>query len=127
MASVAQEILGIEKSMVRDFNAGKIDAVLARFDPKVIGFSSTQHERVAGRRAMGKTFQYYLHATSRIRYAIDRPQVHVFGATAVATFYWTVELGRGRPRHVVKGRGSHVFVRKDGQWAIVHEHFSRAH
>ena len=83
MASVTREILNIEKGTVRDFNAGKLDAVLARFDSKVIGFSSTQHERVVGRRAMEKTFQYYLHATSRIRYSIDRPQVHVFGATAV--------------------------------------------
>jgi ketosteroid isomerase-like protein len=127
MASVAQTILRIEKEMVRDFNARKIDELLAHFDSKVIGFSSTQHERVAGRQAMQKTFQYYLQAASRIRYQIEQPQVHVFGDTAVATFYWTVELGAGRPRHVIKGRGSHVFLQKDDQWVIVHEHFSRAH
>jgi len=127
MASVAQTILAIERKMARDFNAGKMEELLAHFDPKVIGFSSTQHERVAGQRAMQKTFQYYLHATSRIRYTIDRPQVHVFKDTVVATFYWTVELGRGRPRHVIKGRGSHVFVQKGGKWVVAHEHFSRAH
>jgi len=127
MASVAQTILKIEKQMERDFNGGKIDAVMAHFDPKVVGFSSTQHKRVVGRRAMQKTFQYYLDATSRVRYTIEQPEVHVFGDTAVATFYWTVELGTGRPRHAIEGRGSHVFVQKDGQWMIAHEHFSRAH
>jgi len=127
MASVTQAILGIEKEMVRDFNAGRIDDLLAHFDPDVVGFSSTQHARVAGPQGMRKTFQYYLHATNRIHYKIERPQVNVYGDTAVATFYWTVELGAGSPRHIVKGRGSHVFVQKDGRWQIVHEHFSRAH
>ena len=127
MASVTQTILGIEKEMVRDFNGGRIDDVMQHFDPEVVGFSSTHHARVTGPQAMRKTFQYYLHATNRIHYKIDRPQVNVFGDTAVATFYWSVELGTGRPPHLIKGRGSHVFRQKDGRWQIVHEHFSRVH
>ena len=76
---------------------------------------------------MQRTFRYYLDSSNRVRYTIEQPEVHVFGPTAVATFYWTVELGTGRPRHTIMGRGSHVFVEKDGKWVIVHEHFSRAH
>jgi ketosteroid isomerase-like protein len=127
MPSAEQAILAIEKAMVRDFNAGKLEALLAHFHPRVAGFSSTRQERITGRAAMRKTFDYYLHASPHMKYHIAQPQVHVYGDVAVATFYWTVELGTGRPRHAIRGRGSHVFARHNGKWLIVHEHFSRAH
>ena len=127
MPSAAQVILKIEKAMVRDFNAGKRDALLAHFHPRVVGFSSTRQERITGRAAMRKTFDYYYQASPHLKFHIAKPQVHVFGEVAVATFYWTVELGTGRPRHAIHGRGSHVFAQHEGKWLIVHEHFSRAH
>jgi ketosteroid isomerase-like protein len=127
MPSAVKAILSIEKELVRDFNAGELDALLAHFHPRVVGFSSTRQERIAGRAAMRKTFDYYHQASSHMKYHVAKPQVQVFGETAVATFYWTVELGTGRPRHAIHGRGSHVFVQQDGKWLIVHEHFSRAH
>jgi ketosteroid isomerase-like protein len=127
MPSAAQAILAIEKAMARDFNAGKIEQLLGHFHPRVVGFSSTKQERIAGRVAMRRTFDYYHQASSRMKYKIAKPLVQVFDDTAIATFYWTVELGAGRPRHVIRGRGSHVFAHKDGKWQIVHEHFSRAH
>jgi ketosteroid isomerase-like protein len=127
MASAAQAVLSVERAMVRDFNAGKIGQLLAHFHPRVVGFSSTKQERIVGLAAMRKTFDYYHQASSHMRYHIARPEVHVLGGVAVATFYWIVELGTGRPRHAIKGRGSHVFARHDEKWLIVHEHFSRAH
>lgn len=127
MPTAIQEILRIEKELVQDFNAGKVDRLLAHFRAGVVGFSSTRQDRIAGRAAMKKTFDYYRLASSRIKYAIAKPRVKVFGDSAVATFYWTVALGKGRPRHTIHGRGSHVFVRQRGKWSIAHEHFSRAH
>ncbi len=127
MASVIQDILAIEKAMVREFNAGEIKRLLAHFHPRVVGFSSTRQERIAGQAAMRKTFNYYHQASSRMQYHIAKPQVQVFGQTVIATFYWSVELGTGRPRHLIRGRGTHVLARQDGRWLIVHEHFSRAH
>ena len=127
MSTATQTILGIERELVRDFNAGKIERLLAHFDSGVVGFSSTKQERIAGPAAMRKTFDYYRKASSRMKYHIAKPQVLAFDDTAIATFYWTVELGTGRPRHAIHGRGSHVYQRQGGKWQIVHEHFSRAH
>jgi ketosteroid isomerase-like protein len=127
MATTVQSILAIEKELVRDFNAGKVDHLLAHFHPGIVGFSSTRQDRIAGRSAMKKTFDYYRQASGRMKYAVSKPRVQVFDDTAVATFYWTVELGAGRPRHTIRGRGSHVFVEQRGKWSIAHEHFSRAH
>lgn len=127
MASAAKAILNIESQMVRDFNTGNTDRVLRHFHPGVVGFSSTRQERISGRAAMRRTFTYYRQASSRMKYQISKPRVQIFEGTAVATFNWTVELGTGRPRHLIRGRGSHVFARRNGKWQIVHEHFSRAH
>jgi ketosteroid isomerase-like protein len=127
MPTAAQAILSIEKSLVREFNAAKTEPLLAHFHPRVVGFSSTKPERIVGLTALRKTFDYYHQASSHMKYHIAKPEIHVFGNVAVATFYWTVELGTGRPRHAIHGRGSHVFAQHDSQWLIVHEHFSRAH
>jgi len=126
MRIAVQDILRIEQEMVREFNAGRIARLLKHFHPRIAGFSSTRQERIAGKAAIRKTFDYYRQASSHMKYQIARPKVQVFDDTAVATFYWAVELGR-RPRHIIHGRGTHVFVEQRGRWWIVHEHFSRAH
>jgi len=127
MASAQQAILGIEKEMVRDYNAGNIERLLGHFHSGVVGFSSTKQERIVGRAAMRRTFDYYRQASTHMKYQIAKLRIQVFDDSAIATFYWTVELGTGRPRHAIRGRGTHVFTRQGQIWRIMHEHFSRAH
>jgi ketosteroid isomerase-like protein len=127
MSSATKAVLSIENELVRDFNAGKIDSLLSHFHPRVIGFSSTRAKRISGRAAMRRTFLYYHQASAHMRYRIAQPIVQEFGDCAIVSFHWTVELGTGRPRHTIEGRGSHVFAHSGGKWQIVHEHFSRAH
>lgn len=120
----AAGILHMEREQVRLFNRGQVSAIVKQFDPSFVGFSSTRHTRIRGLAALRRTFFYYLHQAPKLRYAVAQPRVQVLGDTAVATFYWTVGLGRGRK---VDGRGTHVFARRGRSWKIVHEHFSRAH
>ena len=117
-------ILRLERQQEKDFNHHRIDRCLAPFAPGFVGFSSTRHPRIAGRAALRKTFEYYVRLSPRMRYRINQPRVQLFDGAAVATFYWKVTVGRGKQ---VRGRGSHVFIRKGKTWRIVHEHFSRAH
>lgn len=124
MTRPQKDILRLERQQVADFNRRRLAALLAPFGPGFVGFSSTRHKRISGRAALRKTFQHYLRQSPRVRYRIAQPRVQVFDRAAVASFYWTVALG-GRRR--VRGRGSHVFVRRGRRWGIVHEHFSRAH
>jgi ketosteroid isomerase-like protein len=119
-----QQILQLEHGQVRAINAGDLRGALQMFDRGFVGFSSTQHKRIRGLGALRKTFDYYLKRAPKLIYHIEEPHVSVKGATAVATFYWTVQLGRGRKIH---GRGTHVFAKHGKEWRVVHEHFSRAH
>ena len=122
--AIRQQILNLEREQVRAMNRGDVRSALKMFDPGLIGFSSTRHERIRGLAALGRTIQHYLKLAPRMTYAIAKAQVQAAGSMAVATFYWSVGLGKGRKVH---GRGTHVFVRKGRNWRVVHEHFSRAH
>ena len=122
--AIRNQILELEGQQVRAINQGDVAGALKMFHKDFIGFSSTRHERIRGLSALKKTFLYYLKRAPDMTYRIEQPQVHASGATAVATFYWTVGLGNGRR---VRGRGTHVFARDGKNWRVVHEHFSRAH
>jgi len=127
MKPISPEIIDLEEKQVAAFNQGDIDEVLKFFYPDIVGFSSTKHERISGLQTMRKTFEYYLDEAEKMEYSISEPTVQVFGDTAIITFYWLVTQIIGAKRQEIKGRGSHVYARINGQWKIVHEHFSRAH
>ncbi len=122
--AIRQQILRAEREQARAINRGDVRGALKMFDKSFVGFSSTRHERIRGLGALAKTFRYYRKRAPKMTYRIQQPHVHVSGSTAVATFYWTVGLGKGRS---VRGRGTHVFARAGKNWQVVHEHFSRAH
>ncbi len=119
-----QQILRLEREQARAINHADIRCALKMFDRSFVGFSSTQHKRIRGLGALRKTLHYYLKRAPKMTYRIEQPHVHVSGGTAVATFYWTVGLGKGKR---IRGRGTHVFARQGRNWRVVHEHFSRAH
>ncbi len=122
--AIRQQILKAEREQARAINRGDVRSALRMFHRSFVGFSSTRHERIRGLRALARTFHYYLKRAPKMTYRIEQPRVHTSGSTAVATFYWTVGLGKGRS---VRGRGTHVFAREGKNWRVVHEHFSRAH
>jgi ketosteroid isomerase-like protein len=121
---IRKKILKAEREQARAINRGDIRGAVKMFHRNFVGFSSTRHDRIRGLGALAKTFHYYLRRSPKITYQIQQPQVHLSGPIAVATFYWTVGLGKGR---LVRGRGTHVFVRAGKDWRVMHEHFSRAH
>jgi ketosteroid isomerase-like protein len=122
--NVRGEILQLEREQVRAINRGDVRGALKLFDRGFVGFSSTKHERIRGLGALRKTFDYYLKQAPKLAYHMEQPHVSGNGGTAVATFYWSVQLGRG---HKIHGRGTHVFAKQGKEWKVVHEHFSRAH
>jgi ketosteroid isomerase-like protein len=127
MSEIIDDIIHIETEQAAAFNRSDLDAAIGCFDQEMVGFSSTKHERLAGLEALRETFEYYLKQAGKVEYNIVSPMVQVVGETAIVSFYWTVAFGDSPHRREINGRGSHVFARKNGQWKIVHEHFSRAH
>ena len=61
-----------------------------------------------------------------VKYSIKNVKAHIYGETALTTFYWNVEIKKGKKRIAVNGRASHVYIMID-DWKIVHEHYSKTH
>jgi ketosteroid isomerase-like protein len=128
MDEIQKEIVNIEKSIVKSFNERNIKATMKYFSKDFVGFSSTKHDRVPNLTQLKKTFLHYLDEGDEVIYAIQKLKVKIYGEAALSTFYWTVELKKGRRKpKLIHGRGSHVYLMLDDGWSIVHEHYSKAH
>jgi len=127
MADVLKELVGIEEECAKAFNQREIETLLSYFSDDILGFSSTKHDRFSGKDELRQTFEYYLSEAEEVTYQITEPQATDLGDVAVLSFYWKVILKTGEKVNEIPGRGSHVFRRINGEWKIVHEHFSRAH
>jgi ketosteroid isomerase-like protein len=126
MTDLGKEITKIEEEMVAAFNRKDVEKVLTFFDPELVGFSSTTHDRIQGLNDLRKTFEYYLEEGERVEYSISNVLIQFFGNVAVASFHWVVTIDDGTRVHDIPGRGTHVFHKKNEEWSVVHEHFSRA-
>ena len=127
MDAIEQGLANIEKAMVKLFNKGDVDSILKLFNDDFVGFSSTQHERLTKLSQLKKTFLFYLKEGDSVTYSIKNLKVKIIGESALATFYWKVDIKKKNKMKSIEGRGSHVFVLKDDRWKIIHEHFSKAH
>ncbi len=128
MESATRELIEMEVQAARAFNRGDLETILGMFDPDgFTGFSSTKYDRIHGLRELRRTFEFYMAEAEDLDYSISRPEVQVFGGSAVVTFYWQVKLRGPKIRETIKGRGTHLYVLEEGKWRVVHEHFSKSH
>jgi ketosteroid isomerase-like protein len=116
-------LVAIEKKIAELFNKKEINSILKFFSDDFEGFSSTQQKRLTSLSQLKKTFLYYLQQ-GEVHYSIENIKTHIYGETALATFYWKVEIKKGKRKINVQGRASHVFNYTD-TWKIVHEHYSK--
>ena len=127
MDDIQKEIVAIEKSIVKLFNEKNIKEILNYFKTGFVGFSSTKHERVSSLSQLKKTFLHYLDEGEEVIYKIQNLKVKIYGESALATFYWTVDIKKKKKTKSIDGRGSHIFLIGEDGWRIVHEHYSKAH
>jgi ketosteroid isomerase-like protein len=118
-----KSLVAIEKKIVELFNKKDITSILKFFSDDFEGFSSTQAKRLTSMAQLKKTFLYYLQQ-GKVHYSIDNIKTHIYGESALTTFYWKVEITKGKKTIRVEGRASHVFNYTDN-WKIVHEHYSK--
>jgi len=65
-----------------------------------------------------------LSAPVGLKLRADDLQIDVFDDTAVATFTMVATIQSGAETVTKRDRGTLVFVKHEGSWKIVHEHFS---
>ena len=127
MSDILNELVSIEEACSKAFNQRNLPEILKYFSDDISGFSSTKHDLFKGKGELQKTFEHYLSGAEEVSYSIRHPEVIELGDIAIMSFYWKVALKNSEKVIEIPGRGSHVYSRINGEWKIVHEHFSRAH
>jgi ketosteroid isomerase-like protein len=93
------------------------------YGPHFTKFTSSARNRLdaaAAREGEHKAFSTLVDLKLRA----DDVQIDLFGDTAVTTLITTASYKSGRDTVIKRERGTIIFVKHDGSWKIVHEHFS---
>jgi ketosteroid isomerase-like protein len=62
---------------------------------------------------------------TKFEYEVRNLRVDVIGPVAIATFVISYEIAFGEEQMAAAERSTLVFAKKEGDWQIVHEHFSQ--
>ena len=127
MDVIEKSLVKIEKHIVQLFNEKKIADILKYFEKIFVGFSSTKHDRITSLSQLKSTFNYYLNEGDEVKFSIKNVKVNIYGDSALTSFYWNVDIKKGKKITSVECRGSHIYLLFDDHWRIVHEHFSKIH
>jgi ketosteroid isomerase-like protein len=118
-----KSLVAIEKKIAELFNKKDVNSILKFFGDDFEGFSSTESKRITSLAQLKNTFLHYL-KQGEVHYSIENLNTHIYGETALTTFYWKVEIKKGKKKINVQGRASHIFIYLN-TWKIVHEHYSK--
>lgn len=103
-----------------------MDDVLNFIDSEFTGFSSTTHDLIRGMVAFRRTMEYYLNESEDVQFHVYDVSIQEVSPLVIATFYWVVTIQYRKHSQDIYGRGSHIWQQRNGEWKIIHEHFSRA-
>lgn len=125
-AKIRNEIIAIERAALDRWGKGDPQGYLEIMAPDVTYFDPTREKRIDGLAAVK---EYILPSTGKIRidsYEMINPQVQRDGDVAILTFNLmdTVKRPDREEKVTVRWNSTEVYRRIDGNWKIVHSHWS---
>jgi len=125
-AKIRNEIIAIERAALDRWGKGDPQGYLEIMAPDVTYFDPTRKKRIDGLAAVK---EYILPFTGKTRidsYEMINPQVQNVGDVAVLTFNLidTVKRPDREEKVTVRWNSTEVYRRIDGNWKIVHSHWS---
>ena len=124
--SDAHDIIAMERAALNRWGAGDPQGYFEIMATEVTYFDPTQPARVDGLRRLRDLLEPWTGKISIDRYELVQPGVQVYGDVAVLTFnlvnYRNLPDGSEQP--FVRWNATEVYRRLNGQWQIVHSHWS---
>jgi ketosteroid isomerase-like protein len=124
--SDAHEIIAMERAALDRWGNGDPHGYLEIMAPEVTYFDPTQDARVDGLASVNALLVPWTGKIKIDRYEMMHPHVQRHGDVAVLTFnlvnYRKQEDGSERP--FVSWNSTEIYGRSDGQWRIIHSHWS---
>ncbi len=123
-AKIKIEIIGLERAALERWGKGDPQGYLEIMAPDTTYFDPALEKRLDGLAAVK---EYIVPFTGKIRidsYEMINPQVQRYGDVAVLTFNLIDSVKRPDREEKVRWNSTEVYRRIDGNWKIVHSHWS---
>lgn len=130
MPELSQELIERERMVLDRWIAAETLAYVEHCDPDVVYFDTYAPGRIDGVEALtthlggiGTKMRAMLNARGKARldrHEMLRPQVRVFGDVALLTYDWVAHVDAESQRW----RATVLYQRQDGDWRMVHAHWS---
>jgi len=120
------EIVALERGALDRWGAGDPQGYLEIMAPEVTYFDPAQPQRVDGLQAMKDLLEPLTGKIRVDRYDMLNPAVQRHGDAALLTFNLVSYRKRldGSEHPIVQWNATETYARLDGQWRIVHSHWS---
>lgn len=119
------EIVRIERAALDRWGRGDPDGFLETYAPDITYFDVGTERRIDGHAAMTEHYRPYKGKIRIAGYEMIDPKVQQHGDAAILTYNLLSDLVRPDNTHVqVRWNSTAVYARADGQWRMVHSHWS---
>jgi uncharacterized protein (TIGR02246 family) len=126
-SSEANDIIAMERAALDRWGRGDTQGVLGLYANDITYFDPIQDKRVEGLEAMKVLYRPFAGKMKIQSYEMIDPKVQRTGDVAVLTYNLLddiVELPTGPTSMKMAWNVTEVYARVEGQWKIVHSHFS---
>jgi uncharacterized protein (TIGR02246 family) len=119
-------IIAMERAALERWGKGDPQGYLEIFDADITYFDPMQEKRIDGIDAMKAMFAPITGKVSVSRFDMIDPRVQVHGDIALLTFNLVSyqQPPDGAERAVARWNSTETYARVDGQWRIIHSHWS---
>lgn len=124
--SAPPDVVAMEKAALDRWGKGDPQGYLDIMASEITYFDPTQDKRVDGREALKKMLEPLTGKIKVARFDMIDPKVQHHGDTALLTFNIVsyVTQPDGKERAAARWNSSELYGRIDGQWRIIHSHWS---
>ena len=124
--SAPPDVIAMERAALDRWGKGDPQGYLDIMAPEVTYFDPVQEKRLDGLDAMKKMLAPITGKIKVSRFDMIDPKVQPHGDSALLTFNLVsyVTAPDGKERAVARWNSSELYARVDGQWRIVHSHWS---
>lgn len=121
---IKQEIWSTLRAMNHAWTQGDPDDLVRFFHPDMVAITATDRYRRDGATACIAGWKAFSNAAHIHHWEEIDPIIKVFGDSAVVTYYFDICFDMGGKRRHLNGRDMFFFVKEQGRWWAVADHYS---
>ena len=124
MTEIEREVWHTVQALNRAWTEGRVEELRDYFHKDMVAVTPTERERLVGRDECLASWRGFVASVTIESWNDHEPQVQVYGATAVVTYYYELRCRTGGEVLHLAGRDMMVLVREAARWWVVADQFS---